>query len=232
VEVLGVDVVSFFDDLTGGHLLAWKASVASLVLVLAALQVALAGRFWADRGLPVSATTAAALHRWNGRALLVLSLVLGYVCLLTQAGQTDPLRILLHSILGGTLFVLLGAKLSVLHVVRGRRSWLPALGIALFVNYVALWVLSALDYVRNATAPEPGTLLDGWVVVAAVAAAVLGALGVAALVAVFTASDGTLTPGGYAAGLQPAAYVAAIVVALGALVVLLWMPKDTGKTLV
>jgi len=59
-----------------------------------------------------------------------------------------------------------------------------------------------------------------------------GALGVAALVAVFTASDGTLTPGGYAAGLQPAAYVAAIVVALGALVVLLWMPKDTGKTLV
>ena len=59
-----------------------------------------------------------------------------------------------------------------------------------------------------------------------------GALGVAALVAVFTASDGTLTPGGYAAGLQPAAYVAAIVVALGALVVLLWMPKDTGKSLV
>ncbi|WP_081844596.1 MFS transporter [Cellulomonas sp. URHE0023] len=58
-----------------------------------------------------------------------------------------------------------------------------------------------------------------------------GALGVAALVAVFTASDGTLTPGGYAAGLQPAAYVGALVVALGALVVLLWMPKDTGKTL-
>ncbi|WP_081680837.1 MFS transporter [Cellulomonas sp. URHD0024] len=58
-----------------------------------------------------------------------------------------------------------------------------------------------------------------------------GALGVAALVAVFTASDGTLTPGGYAAGLQPAAYVAAVVVALGALVVLLWMPKNTGKTL-
>lgn len=56
-----------------------------------------------------------------------------------------------------------------------------------------------------------------------------GALGVASLVAVFTASDGTLTPGGYAAGLQPAAYVAAVVVAVGALVVLLWMPKSTGK---
>ena len=39
-----------------------------------------------------------------------------------------------------------------------------------------------------------------------------GALGVAALVAVFTASDGTLTPDGYVAGLQPAALVAAAVV--------------------
>ena len=182
MTLLAVDVVTFFNDLTDGHLLAWKASVASLILVLAALQVALAGRFWAARGLPVPPTTAAAVHRWNGRALLVLSLLLGYVCLLTQAGPTDPLRILLHSILGGTLFVLLGAKLAILHVVRGRRAWLPALGIALFVNYVALWLLSAVDYVRNGTAPEPSGLLDGWVVVAAVGATVLGAIGVVALV--------------------------------------------------
>lgn len=56
-----------------------------------------------------------------------------------------------------------------------------------------------------------------------------GALGIAALVAVFTASDGTLTPDGYVAGLQPAALVAAVVVALGALMVLLWMPRETGR---
>ncbi|GEK20705.1 DHA2 family efflux MFS transporter permease subunit [Cellulomonas xylanilytica] len=56
-----------------------------------------------------------------------------------------------------------------------------------------------------------------------------GALGVAALVAVFTASDGTLTPEGYVAGLQPAALVAAVVVALGALMVLAWMPRETGR---
>ena len=182
MELLGVDVVTFFNDLTDGHLLAWKTSLASLIVVLAVLQVALAGRFWAERGLPLAPETAATVHRWNGRVLLVLSLLLGYVCLLTQAGPTDPVRILLHSILGGTLFVLLGAKLTVLHVVRGRRAWLPALGIALFVNYVALWVLSAVDYVRNATAPEPSTLLEGWVVVAAVGAAALGALGIVALV--------------------------------------------------
>ncbi|WP_421741955.1 MFS transporter [Cellulomonas sp.] len=56
-----------------------------------------------------------------------------------------------------------------------------------------------------------------------------GALGVAALVAVFTAADGTLTPGGYVAGLQPAALVAAAVTGLGALMVLLWMPRETGR---
>ncbi|WP_235522403.1 MFS transporter [Cellulomonas sp. Root137] len=56
-----------------------------------------------------------------------------------------------------------------------------------------------------------------------------GALGVAALVAVFTAADGTLTPDGYVAGLQPAALVAAAVTALGALMVLLWMPRETGR---
>ena len=78
----------------------------------------LLGRPWAsDRG-----ATASVVHRWNGRTLLVLSLVLGYVCLLTEAGPTDPLRILLHSVFGGTLFVLLGAKLTVLHVVRGRQD--------------------------------------------------------------------------------------------------------------
>jgi hypothetical protein len=179
--LLAVDVVNFFDDLTNGHLLAWKASVASLIVVLAALQVALAGRFWAERGLPIAPTTAATVHRWNGRVLLVLSLLLGYVCLLTQAGPTDPLRILLHSIFGGTLFVLLGVKLAVLHVVRGRRAWLPTVGVALFANYVVLWFLSAFDYVRNATAPEPSALLDGWVIVAAVIALVLGAVGIVAL---------------------------------------------------
>ncbi|NUU17502.1 MFS transporter [Cellulomonas humilata] len=56
-----------------------------------------------------------------------------------------------------------------------------------------------------------------------------GALGVAALVAVFTASNGTLTPDGYVAGLQPAALVAAAVTGLGALMVLLWMPRGTGR---
>lgn len=55
-----------------------------------------------------------------------------------------------------------------------------------------------------------------------------GALGVAVLVAVFQAADGTLTPEGYVAGLQPAMLAAAAIVGVGALLALL-MPRGTGR---
>lgn len=55
-----------------------------------------------------------------------------------------------------------------------------------------------------------------------------GALGVAVLVAVFQGADGTLTPDGYTAGLQPAMLAAAAIVGLGA-VVALAMPRSTGR---
>ncbi|QHT55412.1 MFS transporter [Cellulomonas sp. H30R-01] len=55
-----------------------------------------------------------------------------------------------------------------------------------------------------------------------------GALGVAVLVAVFQAADGTLTPEGYTAGLQPAMLVAAAIVGVGA-VIALAMPRSTGR---
>jgi len=55
-----------------------------------------------------------------------------------------------------------------------------------------------------------------------------GAVGVAVLVAVFTAAGGTLTPAGYADGLAPAALVGAAIVGAGA-VVAAFMPRATGR---
>jgi len=54
------------------------------------------------------------------------------------------------------------------------------------------------------------------------------ALGVAVLTAVFTASDGTITPDGFAAGLRPAVLVGAVVIAVAA-VASLAMPRGTGR---
>ncbi|WP_029288912.1 DHA2 family efflux MFS transporter permease subunit [Cellulomonas sp. HZM] len=55
-----------------------------------------------------------------------------------------------------------------------------------------------------------------------------GAVGIAALMAVFLAAGGTLSPDGYAQGLRPAALVGAVVVGFGAVVALL-MPRSTGR---
>jgi len=55
------------------------------------------------------------------------------------------------------------------------------------------------------------------------------ALGVAVLVAVFQAADGTTTPTGFVGGLRPALWVAVATIAAGALVALV-IPTATGKT--
>ena len=85
-----MDIVKFFNDLTNGHLLAWKTTAASLIVAQAALQMVLAARFWVGGGLPIATATAASIHRWNGRVSLALSLVVAYVCLPVQAGPTSP----------------------------------------------------------------------------------------------------------------------------------------------
>ena len=41
-----MDVVKFLNDVTGGHLLAWKVVATTVVFALAGLQLFLAARFW------------------------------------------------------------------------------------------------------------------------------------------------------------------------------------------
>ena len=169
-----MDIVYFFNDVTGHHLLGWKTAIASVVLIQAAVQVLLAGRFWRSRGLPISAAAAARIHRWNGRTLLVLSLLIGYACLLVQAGPTSPTRILLHSVAGGLLFVLLAGKLTAIHL-SDRVGPLPMWGFALFADYVIIWLLSAYDFATSSTAdPGPSNALQTWAILAGVVAAVIG----------------------------------------------------------
>lgn len=183
-----MDIVQFFNDLTNGHLLAWKTTAASLIVAQAALQMALAARFWIGGGLPIATATAASIHRWNGRVLLTLSLVVAYVCLLVQAGPTSPIRILLHSIFGATLFALLGAKLAAVRISRSGGRRIPIFGVALFANYVVIWVLSAVDYVMNSSDPSPSSLLEVWVALMAVALVGLGGMALA-----FFVQAGSLT---------------------------------------
>jgi hypothetical protein len=142
-----MDIVGFLNDVTDGHLLAWKVVTASLVFALAGLQLAMAARFWGAGGLPVSTNIAVGIHRWSGRVLLVLAVAVAFSCLIGPAGATSPTRVVLHSVFGTALFVLLITKFALLKVVRSGRQFLPLAGILLFFAFVAVWATSVADYV-------------------------------------------------------------------------------------
>ena len=56
------------------------------------------------------------------------------------------------------------------------------LGVALFANYLVIWVLSAVDYVTNSSDPSPSSLLQVWVALMAVALVGLGGMALAIFV--------------------------------------------------
>src|SRR5262249_14269529 len=108
---------------------------------------------------------------------------LAFVCLWTQAGPTNPARILIHTIVGSTLLALLTAKIALVRLTDKRQNLLPVIGIALFVNYVAIWITSVYDF---ATVDRPqygsGGALQVWVLIPGILAAGLGALGIVGFV--------------------------------------------------
>ena len=142
-----MDMVDFLNDVTGGHLLAWKVVAASAVFALAGLQVALAARLWGVGGIPIRPDLASGIHRWSGRVLLFLAVVVAFACLVGPAGATSPTRAVLHSLFGTALFVLLIVKFALLKFLRSGQRWLPLAGILLFFAFVAVWATSVADYV-------------------------------------------------------------------------------------
>jgi hypothetical protein len=143
-----MDIVGFLNRVTGNHLLAWKVVAATIVFMLAGLQVAMAARFWTVTTFPpMSATAAARVHRVSGRVALLLAVLVAFSCLVGPAGPMSPTRVALHSVFGTLVFVLLVVKFSILKLVRGGDRLLPATGIALFFTFAAIWATSVADYI-------------------------------------------------------------------------------------
>ena len=143
-----MDIVGLLNDLTGGNLLLWKVIGTTFVFALAGGQVLLAARFWGVTNLgPVTADGAAGLHRWLGRATVLVAVIVAVSCIAGPAGPTSPTRVLLHSIFGTLVLAILAAKYAVLRVLRGYDKLLPWLGISLFLTFGAIWATSVADYV-------------------------------------------------------------------------------------
>lgn len=143
-----MDLVKLLNDVTGGHLLAWKVVATSVVFALAGLQVLMAARFWQQATVfGISSSAAARVHRVSGRVALLLAVLVGLACLVGPAGPISPTRVLLHSIFGTLLFVVLTIKFGLLKVFRGGSRFIPFAGISIFVTFAAIWATSVADYV-------------------------------------------------------------------------------------
>lgn len=143
-----MDIVGFLNRITGNHLLGWKVVAATVVFMLAGVQVMLAARLWtATTFPPISTTTAARLHRVTGRVALTLAVLVAFSCLVGPAGPMSPTRVALHSIVGTMVFVVLVLKFTALKLMRSGDRFLPFLGITLFITFGAIWATSVADYV-------------------------------------------------------------------------------------
>ena len=122
---------------------AWLASVAFLLVLVqlwsAAAMYGRVGRRWRQDGAP---HWVAGLHRWSGRAAVLVTVPVAVHCLYALGFQDGTLRVLLHSLAGCFLYGAFVTKMLVLQ--RQSPGWsLPLLGGALFTAITAVWASSA-----------------------------------------------------------------------------------------
>jgi hypothetical protein len=130
---------------SGVHAKAWLATGA---FVLALVQVWSAaalygrlGRRWRAGGAP---RWLPGLHRWSGRAAVLLTVPVAVHCLYALGFADGSLRVLAHSLAGCFLYGAFVTKMLVLQQPGAPRWGLPLLGGALFTAVTAVWLTSAL----------------------------------------------------------------------------------------
>jgi Family of unknown function (DUF6529) len=133
-----------------------KAWLATLVLLLAIVQIVLALWFYGKLGRhPAPAWTGPA-HRLIGTLTFLVSLPVAYHCLWSLGFERHPdeARRFWHSLFGCAFY---GAFTVKVLCVRSRRvpSWaLPVVGGVVFSLLVALWLTSALWFFRTSGFPS------------------------------------------------------------------------------
>ena len=128
----------FFSDTL--HMKAWLITA---VLLLALGQLLTASHIYEVLRFPPKGRFYHAVHRWSGRAAILLTLPAAYHCIFLLGFGTDDTRVYVHSLLGSFLY---GAVLAKVLVVRSNSfpGWaLPLAGGVLFSFLAGLWLTSA-----------------------------------------------------------------------------------------
>lgn len=124
----------------------WLASGAFLLALVqlwsAAALYGRMGRRWRQNGGAPS--WVAGLHRWSGRAAVLITVPVAVHCLYALGFEDSTPRVLVHSMAGCFLYGVFATKMLVLQRPRSPRWSLPLLGGVLFTAITAVWLSSAV----------------------------------------------------------------------------------------
>jgi Family of unknown function (DUF6529) len=128
----------FFSDTL--HLKAWLITA---VLLLSLGQLLTASRIYEVLRFPPKGRFYHVVHRWSGRAAILLTLPAAYDCIFLLGFETNDTRVYIHSLLGSCLYGALVAKVLIVRS-KGLQGWaLPLAGGVLFCILLGLWLTSA-----------------------------------------------------------------------------------------
>ncbi|HET9707584.1 MAG TPA: DUF6529 family protein [Gemmatimonadales bacterium] len=128
----------FIDTL---HMKAW---LVTLALALACGQLLTAARIYELLRFPPKGRLYHTIHRWSGRAAILVTLPVAYHCVFLLGFDTSSARVLIHSLFGSAFYGAVVAKVLIVRSTRFAPWVLPVAGGILFAIILGLWLTSAL----------------------------------------------------------------------------------------
>jgi hypothetical protein len=136
-------VERLIEDLTNGYVTEVKVVLASVVLVLAFYQLALAAVSYGKvRPRFLESGPATWAHRASGDTILVLAVLVAVACIAYYGFEEGGA----HAVFGCLALAALAAKVLAVRVGGSSSPLLPWIGIALFALLTATWLTSAGDF--------------------------------------------------------------------------------------
>ncbi len=128
--------------------IAMKVWFATVALGFAVVQVVTA--LWIYGRLPFSTPAwLGSAHRVSGRLAFLISLPVAYHCLWSLGFQDTTTRVLVHSLLGCTVYGAFAAKVTIVRSKGLPGLALPVAGGLMFAVFVLAWITSALWFIDH-----------------------------------------------------------------------------------
>ena len=131
-----------FDDL-----IEVKVWLATMIVVIAVVQVVSMALVYG--WIPVSERwkePVATFHRWEGRTVVFIAVIIAVFCILDPGPQSEPDRQRNHTMLGIAVLALLVIKIAVVNVAPKAGAVIPVLGFAVAATFMGLWYTSSYAF--------------------------------------------------------------------------------------